>query len=66
MIDYRTHAAKLGADMKVHYLDISREELIKRLESRNEALPPDTFHIEPVDLKSWWDLFEPPTSDELK
>jgi predicted kinase len=64
--DYRTRAAKLGADMKVHYLDISREELIKRLESRNAALPSDTFHIEPVDLAAWWDLFEPPTSDELK
>ena len=64
--DYRARAAQLEADTKVHFLDVSREELLQRLQSRNAALPSDTFHIEPADLESWWDLFEPPTSDELK
>jgi predicted kinase len=64
--DYRARAAKLGADMKVHFLDVSLEELVQRLTARNAALPQDTFHIEPTDLEAWSVLFEPPKSDELE
>jgi predicted kinase len=64
--DYRARAAKIGADSKVHYLDVSPEELAQRLTSRNAVLPPDTFHIELDDLEAWSVLFEPPTSDELE
>ncbi len=64
--DYRARAAKLGADTKVHFLDVSLEALSKRLTLRNAALPSDTFHIEPTDLEAWSVLFEPPAADELE
>lgn len=63
--DFRARAADIGADTKIHYLDVSRAELLKRLAARNASLPADTFHIEPADLESWFDLFEVPTPDEV-
>lgn len=63
--DFRQRAAKLGANTKVHFVDVSREELFRRLETRNAALPPDTFHIDAADLEEWIPFFEPPTDDEL-
>src|SRR5260370_40596523 len=32
---YRTRAAALGADAKLHFLDVSRDELLRRLALRN-------------------------------
>jgi predicted kinase len=63
--DFRARAAELGADTKVHFLDVPREELLKRLEARNATLPDDTFHIHADDLEQWFDFFQPPTIDEL-
>jgi predicted kinase len=64
--DFRLRAAKLGADTKIHFLDVSREELLARLASRNANLSTDTFHINAADLEGWFDLFEPPTHDESR
>ena len=63
--DFRARAAQFGADTKVHFLDVPRKELLKRLEARNAALPDDTFHITAADLEQWFDFFQPPTIDEL-
>src|SRR6266446_5837561 len=37
-----------------------------RLERRNAALPPATFRISREQLSTWWNLFEPPDSNELR
>ena len=63
--DLRERAAALGADSRLHFLDVSRDELLKRLQSRNAALPPDTFGVTEAQLGIWWNWFEPPTHDEL-
>ena len=63
--DLRERAAALGADSKLHFLDVSKDELLKRLRSRNAALPPDTFSVTEAQLELWWGWFEPPTQDEL-
>jgi predicted kinase len=63
--DVRSRAAALGADAKLHFLDVSREELSRRLALRNAALPPDTFHVDDVQVDLWLSRFEPPTPDEL-
>ena len=64
--DYRALAAKLGADAKVHFLDVRSVALVQRLHARNAAIPSETFHIEPTDLEAWSEMFEPPTSDEME
>jgi predicted kinase len=55
----------IGASVRLHYLEVSLEDLTARIVARNAALPPDTFHVEPADLALWWTWFEPPTADEL-
>jgi len=59
-------AAELGADARLHFFDVPREELLRRLAARNAALPPDTFHVRLEDLDEWMiGAFEPPTAEEL-
>jgi predicted kinase len=62
---FRAEAAALGARTKVHFLDVPKAELVRRLAARNAALPPDTFHVDPALLDEWTGLFEPPEPDEL-
>lgn len=63
--DFRSRAAALGAETRLHFLDVPREELLKRLALRNAALPPDTFRVSAAQLDAWSRSFEPPTPDEL-
>lgn len=63
--DFRSRAAALGSDTELHYLDVPRDELLRRLALRNAALPKDTFHVDETHLDLWLSLFEPPASDEL-
>ncbi len=62
---FRERAAALGARTEVKFLDVARDELIRRLAIRNAALTPDTFRVEAADLQVWAGLFEAPTADEL-
>jgi predicted kinase len=64
--DFRARAAALGAGTRVHSLDASREELLRRLALRNAELPPDTFRVNEAQLELWSASFEPPTPDELE
>jgi predicted kinase len=63
---FRNQAALLGARSQVHALRVSLDELKDRVGSRNAALPPATFHVTREQLESWWSVFEPPGSDELR
>ena len=64
--DYRARAAAIGADTRIHFLDVPRDELLRRLALRNSALPPDTFRVNKAQLDLWLGWFEPPTPDELE
>jgi predicted kinase len=64
--DYRSWAAAAGAETRVHFLDVPRDELLRRLARRNAALPPDTFRVDEAQLDLWSSWFEPPTPDELE
>jgi len=64
--EFRRRAAQLGARSELHFTDAPREELISRLAKRNAQLPPGTFWIDEARLRSWFDLFEPPNSEELR
>jgi predicted kinase len=63
--DFRSRAAAIGARSEVCFLQVSRDELLRRLAARNADLSPGTFHIDEADLDGWLNRFEPPTADEL-
>lgn len=64
--EFKAKAKELGADAKLYYLDVSKDELWKRLENRNAALPPHTFQVKESDLDEWIKSFEAPTAEELE
>jgi hypothetical protein len=62
---YRARAVAIGAETRTIYLDAPKDELLRRLEARNAALPPHTFHVDEAHLDNCIGWFEPPTPDEL-
>lgn len=62
---YRAQAEALGAQVELHYLDVSVDELWARLARRNANLPAGTFAVTKEQLELWASWFEAPTKDEL-
>ncbi len=62
---YRAKAVALGANTRICFLDVPREELLRRLALRNANLPADTFTVTTDQLDLYFTWFEPPTSEEL-
>jgi predicted kinase len=63
--DFRSRAKELGADFRIHFVDVSEEVLFERIEARNAMLKEEDFFIPKVKLKEWLQIFEPPSSEEL-
>jgi predicted kinase/GNAT superfamily N-acetyltransferase len=57
----RTEARALGAAVELHLLDAPVEVLFERIQRRNMETPAITLD----DLRSWSQMFERPTSDEM-
>ena len=64
--DYRSRAKQLGARSEVHYLDVSEDELLRRLEERNLQPSQKSFLISEEAMKPWIAFFQKPTPDELE
>jgi predicted kinase len=64
--DFRARAAALGANSETHFVDVSEEELLKRLAVRNAQLPDKTFAIPEAKLREWIKTFQAPTAEELE
>ncbi|MEV6287560.1 AAA family ATPase [Kribbella sp. NPDC051770] len=62
---FRERSAELGARTEMIVLDLPLDVLWKRLDARNQVAPANTFHITERELRSWDELFERPTADEL-
>lgn len=62
---FRARASELGADSELIFLDVPLDVLVERVVTRNMALPPGSFHVDPEDLTKWASAFEAPTPDEL-
>lgn len=62
---FRQQARELGARSEIHYLDLPREELLRRLALRNASAPEETFQIRPESMEEWIDFFQKPDPDEL-
>ncbi|GLQ12195.1 hypothetical protein GCM10007913_41280 [Devosia yakushimensis] len=63
--DFAARAAALGAATRIHFMDVSRQELLARLEQRNAQAPEYAFIITADDLLGWLARFEAVTADEL-
>jgi predicted kinase len=64
--DFRLRAKQLGASSEVHFLDVSEDELMRRLAVRNSQLSQESFHIPEGTMKPWIAFFQRPTPDELE
>jgi len=63
--DFRSRAKQLGASSEVFFLDVPRDELLRRLAQRN-AQPGSAFHIPEEMMKPWIELFQKPDQGELQ
>lgn len=61
----RALARDLGAGVELHYLDVSVEDLWRRIDARNSAPPWDRHPIRRADLEEWLLRFEAPDAAEL-
>jgi predicted kinase len=64
--DFRLRAKQLGASSEVHFLDVSEEELLRRLVVRNSRPSQESFLISEAAMKPWIAFFQKPTPDELE
>ena len=63
--DFRLRAKKIGASSEVHFLEVSEEELLRRLEVRNSQPSQQHYYISTEMMKPWINSFQKPTADEL-
>ena len=64
--DFRQRAKDLGASSEVHFLDVPKEELLRRLAVRNSQPSQESFHISEESMKPWIEFFQRPTPEELE
>jgi predicted kinase len=62
---YRRRAVEIGAQTRTLYLDVPKDELLRRLARRNADLPPHTFAVDQAHLDNCIGWFEAPTAEEL-
>lgn len=63
--DFRNRAASLGADFRMYYMDVSLDELFRRLSRRNLLAGREAvFRVSREDLEQWAALFQIPGREE--
>lgn len=63
---FRWQAKKIGARSEIIFMDVEKEELMRRVRVRNENLT-DSIHYVPEDMMmSWIGLFQKPDVNELR
>ena len=63
--DYRAKAESIGARVDVRFLDVSHEELWRRVEARNGRPGPDDVPITADELRQMLPKFQRPTEEEI-
>lgn len=62
---YRDIGRRLGAQVKLHYLDVPHEELWARVEKRNNNLPAGSFSISKEELYTCFEMIQKPDAAEI-
>lgn len=62
---HREDAQKLGANVVLHYFDLSFDELWRRLKGRNDIGGYGTVPITKEQLQEYWPMFQRPDEEEL-
>ena len=62
---FRQKAKELGANFKIHYMDVSVSTLYKRLDKLNKDASSGTFVISKEDMDRYISIFQPPSREEL-
>ena len=62
---YRARASVLGADTRIHYLDVPFEELLDRLQVRNTESAEEVTIIPLALMHEYLPRFQPPDEEEL-
>jgi len=63
--DFRKRARKLDANTEIHYLEVTLEELLKRVKQRKVKGTKHSFMVTEKQLREWVNCFEAPSKDEL-
>ena len=61
----RDTARKLGARVQLQYLDVTEDELLRRISKRNNNLPEGSFIVTEAELHEWLTWFQKPNAEEL-
>ena len=64
--DYRERARNIGAKVKMHFLDVPQDVLLRRLDIRNDIGGPLVAKIPRETMQQWLHHLEPPTEEELR
>jgi predicted kinase len=64
--DFQQRAKDLGASSEVHFLDVPKEELLRRLAVRNSQPSHASFHIAEKSMILWIEFFQRPAPEELE
>jgi predicted kinase len=62
---FRSAARDLGVGVELHYLDVSTEELWRRIDERNAEPPWTNYPITRAHLEEWTASFQAPDAAEL-
>ena len=62
----RRQAQRLGADFRIHYMDVPLDELHRRISLRNAQAGNGVFSVTREELETWAGWFQTPTEEELK
>jgi predicted kinase len=63
--EMRSAARGLGVGVELHYLDVSTDELWRRIQARNSQPPWDTMPITRAHLDEWIGSFQRPDPSEM-
>jgi predicted kinase len=63
--EMRSTARGLGVGVELHYLDVSTDELWRRIEARNSEPPWNSYPIGRADFDKWLRVFQAPDPAEL-
>jgi predicted kinase len=62
---FKNKAKELEVSFIIHFMNVSTDELFKRLEKRNKELPEGVFYIPKKEMEEYIKVFQPPEQEEL-